>query len=98
MAPPENHCGDFRYHSGAVRQAAGRDQFGSPDLGHAKMNQVAEYIKENGLDPKQAMNYLQDLRAVSDNCVVPEDIAEKDYDCALFYLEQWVADGHAPIS
>ncbi len=45
------------------------------------------YLAATGIDPTRAMNYLQKLGAISDNCIEPADVAEQDQPTAIAILE-----------
>lgn len=51
------------------------------------MNPLEQYIADNALDPKAAMNFLQDAGIISDLCVTPADVANADCANAVAALE-----------
>ena len=51
------------------------------------MNPLEQYIADNALDPKAAMNFLQDAGIISDLCVTPADVANADCANAIVALK-----------
>ena len=50
------------------------------------MNQLEIYLADNRIDPIVAMNTLQDYAVVSDNAVMPADVATIDAESAVKFL------------
>ena len=47
------------------------------------MNELEKFLTINGLDAVDAMNRMQNLGLVSDNCIVPADVAVADIPKAI---------------
>ncbi len=52
------------------------------------MNPLQQFIRANRLNEIDAMNYLQEINAVSDNAVLARDVAEYDCRWAVYQLEK----------
>lgn len=53
------------------------------------MNALEHFIRENGLDEAQAMDYLMALNLISDNCVCASDVADCDCHWAVYKLQKY---------
>lgn len=51
------------------------------------MNTLEKYIYKNLLNPIRVMNALMDSGMISDNCVLPEHVADEDCARAIEWLE-----------
>lgn len=46
------------------------------------MSKLSDFVKSRGMDEIFTMNFLQDEKVISDNCITSEDVADADFEAS----------------